>query len=438
LGTLIQVVFDIFAALGFFIILMRMSRAPKDDPRMSRGLQLLQSKISVLEDLSDRTEVQVNQLTAILEQKSREVQAKVQLAEQSVQAIRVSMERSLDVAKIFQDKIPHQEIIERQNTIKYVQAARLAHQGMSVDEIAEKTDLPKGEVEFIAKVNRDQLLFNEEQLPAWAKEITPPSTAESNENVDSNGNTTGFSGVQPTTSQMFEDNLKFEAHESIDKAAHMRAEIELAERQLLVENLSRLQFEMQNLDMQLAQKTSVRDFEAAFAVPRVETNSLQRIGDEFRKAVESAAASQPAAPERPASEMPGYGLAQIQTPIQNTHRPAMPSFSEATDFSVSPDNSRSMTEAPRETSATKKTTDPILARAMAQAKVQAALSKGLANEASAKKTATADAARMAELEAAKAVAKENARPVHIVRPAGSPRSENTVIRKVQFPKIDNP
>ena len=58
--TLIQIVFDLFMACGLFVIVMRMNRAPKDDPRLSRGLQLLQSKISVLEDLSDRTETQVN------------------------------------------------------------------------------------------------------------------------------------------------------------------------------------------------------------------------------------------------------------------------------------------------------------------------------------------------------------------------------------------
>ena len=52
----IQLVFDILLAVGLFIVVMRVSRQPKDDPRLSRGLQLLQAKIAVLEDLSDRTE----------------------------------------------------------------------------------------------------------------------------------------------------------------------------------------------------------------------------------------------------------------------------------------------------------------------------------------------------------------------------------------------
>jgi mannose/fructose/N-acetylgalactosamine-specific phosphotransferase system component IIB len=139
---------------------------------MSRGLQILQSKISVLEDLSDRTETQVIQLTALLEQKCRDIQNLMVQSEKQIQKIESSMTKSLDVAKIFQDKIPHQEIIERQNTVKYVKAARMAHQGHSIDEIAAQVDLSRGEIEFISKVNRDQLQFSEEDLPEWTKSET--------------------------------------------------------------------------------------------------------------------------------------------------------------------------------------------------------------------------------------------------------------------------
>ena len=158
----------VLAAIGFIVV--RLSRPAKDDPRLSRGLQLLQSKISVLEDLSDRTETQVTQLTALMEHKIKDIQKAVGSGEKQVKSIEAAMEKSLEVAKIFQDKIPHQEIIERQNTIKYVKAARLAHQGLSTEEIAEQVNLSLGEIEFIAKVNRDQLQFSESELPEWAKE----------------------------------------------------------------------------------------------------------------------------------------------------------------------------------------------------------------------------------------------------------------------------
>jgi hypothetical protein len=164
-----QIIFDIVAAFGIGILLLKLARAPKDDPRLSRGLQILQSKIAILEDLSDRTENQVRGLMALLDQKNIEVQTRIDKAGEQIRNVESSIQSSMDVAKIFQDKIPHQEIIERKNTLKYLQAARLANQGQTSQQIAQVIDLPLGEIEFIAKVNRDQLTFSIEDLPAWAK-----------------------------------------------------------------------------------------------------------------------------------------------------------------------------------------------------------------------------------------------------------------------------
>ena len=170
--VLLQVLVNLVLVAAVVGLWFKLNRPAKDDPRLSRGLQLLQSKISVLEDLSDRTESQVQQLTHLLEQKARDVQGHILQADRQIQNIDNSMNRSLEVAKIFQDKIPHQEIIERQNTIKYVKAARMAHQGATVEEICAAVELSRGEIEFIAKVNRDQLQFSEQDLPEWAQNST--------------------------------------------------------------------------------------------------------------------------------------------------------------------------------------------------------------------------------------------------------------------------
>lgn len=175
--SLIQLFFNIIIGLSIGVLWLRLQRPAKDDPRLSQGLQLLQGKISVLEDLSDRTENQAKQLTHLLEKKSQELQAKIQMAEGQIGRISQSMEKSMEVAQIFQDKIPHQEIIHRQTTMRYVRAAQLAHQGASVDQICQQVDLPRSEVEFICKVNRDQLVFSPDQLPAWAHTTTTPTTA---------------------------------------------------------------------------------------------------------------------------------------------------------------------------------------------------------------------------------------------------------------------
>ena len=126
-----QWTFNFASMTAIAVCFFRLKRPPKDDPRLSKGLQLLQSKISVLEDLSDRTEVQVAQMTKLLELKAGQVQKKVQQAELQIRKVEVAMAKSKEVAEIFQDKIPHDEIVERKNTIKYIQAARLAHQGAS-------------------------------------------------------------------------------------------------------------------------------------------------------------------------------------------------------------------------------------------------------------------------------------------------------------------
>lgn len=169
-ALLIQIFLDVILFIGITVVWVRLSKPAKDDPRMSRGLQLLQSKIVVLEDLSDRTDHQVKQLTALIDQKSRLLQNKIIEAEHQVQKVDQAVHKSKEVAEIFQDKIPHQEIIERQNTIKYVKAAKLANSGKSVDEIANEVDLPIVQIELIAKLNRNQLVFDEEALPEWAQE----------------------------------------------------------------------------------------------------------------------------------------------------------------------------------------------------------------------------------------------------------------------------
>lgn len=177
-GVLVQVLFDLILLAAVAFLWFKLNRPQKDDPRLSRGLQLLQSKIAVLEDLSDQVETQVKQISILMEAKVKDIQNQLLASDKQIQKIEASMTKSLEVAKIFQDRIPHQEIIERQNTLKYVKAARLAHQGLSAEAIAEEVDLSRGEIELIAKVNREKLQFSEEDLPEWVKEGMETETDE--------------------------------------------------------------------------------------------------------------------------------------------------------------------------------------------------------------------------------------------------------------------
>jgi len=169
LGLLVQVILNVLFLSGLAVIWSRMRRSDGDDPRMSRSLQLLQSKIAILEDLSDRIDEQLAQASSLMEHKRKDLDLKLGEIDRTLSEVQASREKSLEVAKIFQDRIPHQEIIERQRTREYVKAATMSHQGASLEEIVEKVNLPPAEIELIAKINRDQLQFAADSLPDWAQ-----------------------------------------------------------------------------------------------------------------------------------------------------------------------------------------------------------------------------------------------------------------------------
>lgn len=186
-AQVLQWIILLMTVTGLIALWIRNLRPPKDDSRLSKGLQLLQSKIAVLEDLSDRTDIQVQQLNLLLEKKAKELQDRIIEADRCLQRIDQSALKSKEIARLFEDKIPHKEIIERQNTANYVKAAKLANQGYSVSEICKQVNISPGEVEFISKVNKNQLMFCEESLPDWAKE--EPAMASTEEPIFENFNT---------------------------------------------------------------------------------------------------------------------------------------------------------------------------------------------------------------------------------------------------------
>tara|TARA_B110001454_G_scaffold219200_1_gene251857 strand:+ start:83105 stop:84160 length:1056 start_codon:yes stop_codon:yes gene_type:complete len=251
---LILIIFQVVSVAAIATLWVRITKIQnQEDQRLSKGLQLLQSKLAVLEDLSDRTEIQVNQLIAILEGKIRDIQEKMIDADKVVSKIERNIAKSLEVANIFQDKIPHQEILERQYTKKYVKAAQMAHSGQSVEQIASVIDLTRGEIELIVKLNRDHLQFEASELPEWAKEeLGDNDTRDLDLNV-------------PT---IFE--AKTESHNPL------------------------------------------RNLETAFEVPRVDNQNLKKLGDQFRSAM---AAQTPVKMETPAETAPA-GQSQVTASVQ--------------------------------------------------------------------------------------------------------------------------
>lgn len=168
--SILQVALNILFLAGFGLAFAKIRRRREEDPRLSYGLKVLQNKISILEDLSDKTEHQVKQLMAIIDNKVKDLQTRLQDSDQQLQKIDQAMTKTMEVAHIFENRLPHEEILERKISNKYINAARLAHQGLSLDEIQSQVELPKAELDFIMKVNKEQLMFNENHLPAWTQQ----------------------------------------------------------------------------------------------------------------------------------------------------------------------------------------------------------------------------------------------------------------------------
>lgn len=165
---------------------IRLKKESTTDVQWSRNLQIIQSKIAVFEDLSDRTETQVKQLTTMMENKIFDLQKKIDEADDVLNKISNSMKKSMEVAQMFQDKIPHEEIIERQNTLKFVKAALMANEGSSIEEIKSLIDLPTSQIEFIVKVNAEKLSFDPNQVPEWIQREMNKDLSPKNKNLSKN------------------------------------------------------------------------------------------------------------------------------------------------------------------------------------------------------------------------------------------------------------
>lgn len=148
-----------------------------EDQRLTKGLQLLQNKISILQDLSDKSDEQVHKWVHLLEQKSIDVQNQLNRSDEKIVQIEAVLAKALDVSKVFIEQAPHETLAERQKTSRYVQAARLAHQGYNAEQISQQVDLSLAEIEIVIKMNRNQLQFSEDDLPAWVDLQTAPVTA---------------------------------------------------------------------------------------------------------------------------------------------------------------------------------------------------------------------------------------------------------------------
>lgn len=169
---LVLTVFNLVVLSVLTIQVFLKLKEKKEDLRLAKGLQLLQNKISILQDLSDKTDHQVHKIVQVIDKKSSDIQTNIALIDAKIANVEGLIIRATEISKAAAQQMPPQNISDMQKTSLHVQAAKLANQGFSKEQIGDKVDLNPAEIDLIFKVNKDQLQFAEDQLPGWLGGMT--------------------------------------------------------------------------------------------------------------------------------------------------------------------------------------------------------------------------------------------------------------------------
>lgn len=162
--VLFQSVLNILFIAFIGLLWSRLKHLTGDEGRLKQGLQILQTKIAILEDLGRKVDEQAQEMFQIMDYKKNAVEALLARADATIQ----NMEHKTEL--IATDS---EVLLERENAIKFTKAAILANKGVPPKEIARKLGLGLQECELIYSLNSHQLQFKLDELPGWMLPYIP-------------------------------------------------------------------------------------------------------------------------------------------------------------------------------------------------------------------------------------------------------------------------
>lgn len=178
-SLLVLTLFNIILLAGLSFSIFLRVKEKKEDQKLTKGLQLLQNKLSILQDLSDRTDEQVHKLVHLLDSKSVEIRSTMKEANHLLEEIRTApIEQS---QQMNQSPSSTDAAAYNAKSAAVVKAAQLSHAGANIEQIIQETELNRSEVEMIMAVHKHNLQFSAEHLPDWTQETTSISNQELDE-----------------------------------------------------------------------------------------------------------------------------------------------------------------------------------------------------------------------------------------------------------------
>lgn len=149
------------------LLWIRLRHLAGEDGKLRQGLQIIHSKIAILEDLSGQIDDQHQQINLVLESKTKQFEAKFEAANQLINQLNQTIAQVEEKNQFISEGLTPEVQIERETAIKYVKAAFLAHRGMQPGPLAELVGLGIEEASLIKTMNQDQLQFKVAELPDW-------------------------------------------------------------------------------------------------------------------------------------------------------------------------------------------------------------------------------------------------------------------------------
>ncbi len=150
----------------FGIIFRKIAVKKTSDPRLHESAVLLESKILALHDFLESSDSKIRSMMNHIDSKIKEITVQKAELEKEQKSIEHCLAQAKDTMELFQEKIPNEEYLDRTTSQKYMQAAKLSNEGLSLDEIAAKIDIPKNEIELIFKLNSQTFSYAQDSESA--------------------------------------------------------------------------------------------------------------------------------------------------------------------------------------------------------------------------------------------------------------------------------
>lgn len=145
----------------------RLRHLAGEEGKLRQGLQIIHTKIAILENLSEQIDDQHHQINLVLDSKTKQLDNKFEVANQLIDQLNQTINQVEEKNQYITEGLNPEVQVERETAIKYVKAAFLAHQGMQIQQLAELVGLGIEEASLIKTMNQEQLQFKVDELPQW-------------------------------------------------------------------------------------------------------------------------------------------------------------------------------------------------------------------------------------------------------------------------------